>query len=343
MEGNVPEGLGSASLSSIVEHLASEPTWNCVRLTYAVELFEKKDLTLRQSFTSGNNNASADLSPLLPNITHYNPSLVDMHLTGVFEAVVEELERAGIFVLMSNHVSKASWCCSDDDGNGWFDDEYFNTLDWENSLTSMSKLMSAHPNVVALDLRNELRSKKARDDQITEWFKFMPQGVDAVLAGDPSKLVFVSGLSYDNDLTFLDSDLASDAWTSQLEKLASNLVFEGHIYSWSPFGEYSGDCSKLTYKEKLGWPWNNDRPMVISETGTNVDSYETDDHSWYEDCVAGLISDTKSGYGHWLLGGSYYIRDGTLNAHDSFGLLNSDWGAFKNDAIIEADKLMDWT
>ena len=180
----------------------------------------------------------------------------------------------------------------------------------------MSKLMSPHPNVVALDLRNELRSSKARDDQITEWFKFMPQGVDAVLAGDASKLIFISGLSYDNDLTFLDSDLASDTWASQLEKLASNLIFEGHIYSWSPFGKYTGDCSELTYIEKLGWPWNNDRPMVISETGTGVDSYPTDDHSWYEDCVAGLIFDTKSGYGHWLLGGSYYIRDGNLNAPD---------------------------
>ena len=130
MEGNVPEGLGSASLENIVATLASEPTWNCVRLTYAVELFDKADLTLTQSFTSGNNNASTDLSPLLVNVTHYNPTLVDIKLTGVFEAVVEELEKAGLFVLMSNHVSKASWCCGDDDGNGWFGDEWFDVQSW---------------------------------------------------------------------------------------------------------------------------------------------------------------------------------------------------------------------
>ena len=344
MEANTPEGLQFQPLAEIVKTLAQHPTYNCVRLTYAVELFEKEHMTLRQSFTPGNNNATTDLSPLLRNISTHNPDLVELSLVQVFEAVVDELDKQGLFVLMSNHVSKATWCCSDDDGNGWFNYGYFYANSWLSSLTSMAKVMSSHPNVVALDLRNELRSKIGNDEQITEWMKYMPMGVDAVLAGDATKLVFVSGLSYDTDLSFLNrTDLVSDAWSSQLEEKASNLVFEGHIYTWSPYGDYDGDCSNLHFGEKIGWAWANKRPMVISETGINVDSYSEDDQAWFEGCITSLIVDSRSGYGQWLLGGSYYIRDGALNAHDSFGLLTSDWREFKSEDVVKANEMMDWT
>ncbi|GMI26779.1 hypothetical protein TeGR_g5740 [Tetraparma gracilis] len=249
MEANVPEGLQMQKLDDIVDLLASQPTYNCVRLTYAAELFDKTTMTLRESFQPGNNNADTDLSPLVANITKHNPELVDMTLPAVFEAVVDALAKRDIFVLMSNHVSRSMWCCGQGDGNGWWGDEYFDVDGWTKSLEGMAALMAPHPNVVALDLRNELRNEVlSTDDQIRDWMKFMPKGVAAVLAGDASMLVFVSGLSYDNDLTFLDrDDLISDDWASQLEHLVSNIVFEGHIYSWSPFGEITDDCSQLTY------------------------------------------------------------------------------------------------
>jgi len=70
--------------------------------------------------------------------------------------------------------------------------------------------------------------------QIVDWMEFMPLAVEAVLAGDSSKLVFVSGLTYDNDLTFLDSPLASEAWLKQLTEYESSIVIEAHIYTWAP-------------------------------------------------------------------------------------------------------------
>lgn len=38
----------------------------------------------------------------------------------VFDAVANELERQHIYVHLDNHISKAGWCCSLEDGNGWF-------------------------------------------------------------------------------------------------------------------------------------------------------------------------------------------------------------------------------
>jgi len=81
--------------------------------------------------------------------------------------------------------------------------------------------------------------------------------------------------------------------------------------------------------------------MVLSEIGTSVDSYEAGD-SWFEGCLTDLIVETKSGFGMWLLGGSYYVRDGELNAPDSFGLLKTDWSGFKNEDVVKANEKMAW-
>ena len=112
---------------------------------------------MTDTFQPENNNATVDLSSLLPDVQKHNPDIMNMKLPQVFELVVERLAAKNLFVLMSNHVSKASWCCSIDDGNGWFGDEHFNIDEWFKSLTSMATLMKSHENVVAMDLRNELR------------------------------------------------------------------------------------------------------------------------------------------------------------------------------------------
>ena len=107
------------------------------------------------------------------------------------------------------------------------------------------------------------------------------------------------------------------------------------------YGNITDDCSQLTYEQQIGWPWKNNRPMVLSEIGTSVDSYEAGD-SWFEGCLTDLIVETKSGFGMWLLGGSYYVRDGELNAPDSFGLLKTDWSGFKNEDVVKANEKMAW-
>jgi hypothetical protein len=44
----------------------------------------------------------------------------------VFDAVADEAAKHGVYVHLDNHISKAMWCCGNDDGNAWFGDTYFN-------------------------------------------------------------------------------------------------------------------------------------------------------------------------------------------------------------------------
>jgi hypothetical protein len=56
----------------------------------------------------------------------------------VFDAVAAELGKQGIYVHLDNHMSKGAWCCSTNDGNAWFGDQYFNTAKWKRGVEYMA-------------------------------------------------------------------------------------------------------------------------------------------------------------------------------------------------------------
>jgi hypothetical protein len=75
-------------------------------------------------------------------------------------------------------------------------------------------------------------------------------------------------------------------------------------------------------------------PLVMSEVGWDTDSSafnSTDtDLNDYEHFISSWIKSNQLGFGFWQLGGSYYIRQGTVGPNDTFSLLNWDFTAVKN-------------
>lgn len=54
-----------------------------------------------------------------------NPNLFGNTALEVFDKTVESLTKAGVAVILNNHISDAMWCCSDWDGNGlWYNNNY---------------------------------------------------------------------------------------------------------------------------------------------------------------------------------------------------------------------------
>ena len=234
------------------------------------------------------------------------------------------------------------------DGNGWFNDLHFDVSKWLSSLSSMVSLMSQYPNVVAFDLRNELRTNtRDRATQISDWMTYISQGINTLNSANPDALIFVTGLEYDLDFSFLDEGSNTQQWININARLGNKIVFEGHVYSWSGFGEIADDCSAMLSRldRRLGWPKRNNRPLVISEFGLDINSFPDDTPSLqYFNCVKRFIVEKKLGYAVWLLGGSYYSRDGQINHGESFGVLDSNWTAYKKSSIFtRACKAMDWT
>jgi len=243
---------------------------------------------------------------------------------------------------MDNQVSHSEWCCSTTDGNGWWNDKYFNVTEWLISLETISSHYAiTAPNAVAYSLRNELRSDKTHDEQVIEWLQYVPMGMDALHKGNPNALIFVSGLSYDHDWTFLETNGTGNYsdWERVYSDYANKLVFETHVYSGDYGGDYSNSCINFLAEidRIVGYPNRQNRPHIITEMGLDLNSYpRNQDQFLYLQCVSNWIVERKLGWGIWLFSGSYYVRNGVVNNPDSFGMVYTNYTDYKNPQFLAA-------
>lgn len=131
----VVEGLHKRPLRDIAGAI-TEMGFNCVRLTWATYMFTRPSFgnrTVAESFSS------LGLSEATGGVGRNNPELLNLSLVEAYEAVVDELGRHGVMVVLDNHVSKPQWCCAADDGNGFFGDKYFQPKEWIQGLTHVAK------------------------------------------------------------------------------------------------------------------------------------------------------------------------------------------------------------
>lgn len=77
-------------------------------------------------------------------------------------------ERRGLMVVLDNHITTPGWCCSSNDGNGFFGDKDFDPGMWMEGLKKMAKMARRYTNVIGMSLRNELRGPKSNVD---DWYK----------------------------------------------------------------------------------------------------------------------------------------------------------------------------
>ena len=327
METMLPEGLHHNSANNIAA-LVAQMGFNCVRLSYSIDFAllipnPASTPTARQSLTK------QSLTQLISGFTQHNPTLIDKSVVTAFEAVVKALGKQNVMVLLDNHVSHAEWCCSGNDGNGWWGEQYFNAAQWLQGLGYMASHFKSYSNVVAMDLRNELRDLS----DLGQWYSYMVQGLNALHAGNSNVLLFVSGLNYDTDLGFLYSNPIQRQVSSGIK---SKLVYEAHAYSWSGYGN---DCSTIqnSFGSKWGYLITSGQsftaPLVISEWGVNVDAYPGGDGS-FGDCVLNYLAGNGMSWGYWVLGGSYYVRNGHADDPESYGLLDSTWSQVKNSGWV---------
>ncbi|XP_019160506.1 PREDICTED: uncharacterized protein LOC109157089 [Ipomoea nil] len=248
LEPMLPEGLDRRPLSQIATHV-STMGFNCVRLTWATYMFTRyANMTVVQSF--GDLRLTEAISGLVSN----NPNLLSLNLVDAWKAVVEEIGRHGIMMVLDNHVSKPMWCCADHDGNGFFGGVYFDPDEWLQGLAIVANIFKDTPMVVGMSLRNELRGPLQNVD---EWYKYVEKGAKTINTANPNLLVIISGLSYDLDFRFL-KDTPLELKMMKKKKV----VYEAHRYSFNEgqskvwvAGPLNKVCHEITIEmeEKAGF------------------------------------------------------------------------------------------
>jgi len=340
----IPEGLQYSSIANIVSKIKSLGM-NVIRLTYPIEMiddiYEKgKDTPINESFITalGTENGTTVFQEVIKNNPQFSTSTTRLQ---VFDAIAKECNNQHIYVHLDNHVSKAIWCCSETDGNAWFGDIYFSVANWTRGLKYMANHGLSWPNLMSMSLRNELRepTDNATLDSDTynwaDWYTNVASASSIINAANPNVLIFFSGLNYDTTLApittgaSLGNGLTFNKSNFQYE---DKIVLELHNYDNS-----ATSCSSITSALLTagfnGLSANNSGvknvlPMVLTEWGYQMDN--TTYEGVYSTCLAEYLPSVHVGWMIWVMAGSYYIRSGTEDYDETWGLLTHDWSTWRS-------------
>ncbi|KAF2792618.1 glycoside hydrolase family 5 protein [Melanomma pulvis-pyrius CBS 109.77] len=363
-EAMIPEGLQHASVEEIVSWFPKLGL-NSVRLTFAIEMIDdiyskSPNQTLERSVLNalGTTNGTIVLNQILSHNPKFSKNTTRLQ---VFDAVAKELARQDIILHLDNHVSKAFWCCGENDGNGWFGEKYFDVDKWIRGWSYIAKHAKANwPTFSSAGLRNELRNANTAEpvDWYT-WYVHMTAAANAVHESDPNALIFFSGLSYDTyiDPIPLGKTLNGTAGKSTAGKTAvfvpsdfpwkDKIVLEIHKYD---FENTQDDCETFTSKwYQKGFQALDASnpatkylfPMVISEWGF-IQNGTYWNQTTYNKCLIEMVKKWQVGWQHWELSGSFYLqtRPGRVPAtiqglEEAWGLLNYNWSAVRSPVTVE--------
>ncbi|KAG2017362.1 glycosyl hydrolase family 5 protein/cellulase [Coprinopsis cinerea AmutBmut pab1-1] len=342
METNIPEGLQHQPASTIAQWIATN-RFNCVRLTFSIDMALNPNQRVSDSFTAAAGPAGVSVSEmqgLYNQALSKNPWLSSSTTRGAFARVIQELEARNVLVVLDNHVSRASWCCSTNDGNGWWasasgydanNSRYFDTNNWLNGLRSMASFSHSHPNVVGIALRNELRAVGNQDrNNHADWYNYITQGAQAVRGANSNLLVVVGGVNYALDLSFV--------WNRMLDRnvFGDKLVWELHNYAWSGGGRDCNNHQKMM-GDRGGFVLIQNReftgPLFLSEFGWAQNNPSADEIA-YSSCLVRYLESNDAEWAYWALQGSYYVRERRVNFDETFGLLNHDWSGWRNGSFV---------
>ena len=281
----VPAGLQCQPVDAIAAHLVADG-YNVVRLLWASDTWLDADKTVP------------------PVAVAANPNMRGLGARAVFDEVIDALARHGLLVILDNHVTRADWCCTGNDGNALWWSGYdpahpptwatrsragkaalftYGQNRWLAAWRSVATRYGPHgahpqPAVVAADLRNE-----PRDDTLlhvpTRWGGRIPPWQDwpraatragnLVLRSNPSLLIVVEGISYAADLRGVASDPIRLA-------MPDRLVYSAHDYIATHWEYTHGGMTAAALNTQLGasWGWllTQNRwyttPVVVGEFGT---------------------------------------------------------------------------
>jgi endoglucanase len=278
-----------------------------------------------------------------------NPDLEGRHALDVLDAVVTALGRHGLMVVLDNHRSRADWCCDEAHGDGLWYTPQFPESSWIADWRTLATRYRHSRNVVAAELRNEIRPEPqlapgpttatwGDGDPLTDWRAAAERGGNAVLAADPDLLVVVGGLDFGANLT--------GAYLHPVRlAVPHRLVYAAHDYrpmhapaqlsDYRLFGVQLGiRFGGLTV---AGKPFT--APVYLSETGTCTQPTEAEpcqpgDPAYLRQMTRYLaVSDLDFAY--WPLNGTQgpgYSR--TEGRVETYGLLAPDWSRYGNRQVL---------
>jgi endoglucanase len=298
----VAGGLEVAPLQVIIEQVRAIGV-NSVRLPWANETFEK--------------------NPVVPTYAvKANPKFKGKHALDVMDATIAALARAHIMVILDNHMSRADWCCKEDDDNGLWHNAEYPEEKWLADWRAIARRYKKQRWVIGADLRNELRSgaQWGGSDPRLDWHAGAERGGNAVLDENPGLLIMVEGPQYSTDFTAF-------ATLPLVLKVAQRVVYSPHAYAASGHAFQNYEELRQVYDARAGFLLHAEPaiPLWVGEFGTCQTLDCGDNSQWFRWFVQYLREKDLS-WSYWPLNGTQ--SSGASRKYgevETYGLLAPDY------------------
>jgi endoglucanase len=270
-------------------------------------------------------NELVETNPVVPGYAiAANPALQGKRALEVLDLTVDALAREGLYVILDNHVSRADWCCFEDDGNSLRHSPAYPEQRWLADWRFMARRYKHQRAVIGADLRNELRSGATwgGEDPAFDWHAAAERGGNAILAENPNLLIFVEGIHY-------ALDLSGFAHLPVKLNVPNRLLYSAHDYSFSHKSIRTYDDYVKTVRAK--WAFlrqESEAPLWIGEFGTCQEHrcLESSDPKqegfWFQNFIR-FLRETDLDWCYWPLNGTQLSgRNRKYGDLEDYGVLN---------------------
>ncbi|MGE4651205.1 MAG: glycoside hydrolase family 5 protein [Myxococcota bacterium] len=316
-QDHVPHGLWSRNYREMSQQIR-EVGFNAVRLPFC----------------------PATLQNVTPTSIDYtkNNDLQGLGSLEVFDAIVAELDRNEIYILIDHHRPD----CNSISELWYF--EGYSEEDWIDDLVFVASRYANVEHFVGIDLKNEPHGAATwgTGNLATDWDRAAELAADAVLAANSNILVFVEGIQ-ENPVC---ASSVNHWWGGNLEpeKCApldispNKLVFSPHVYGPDVFQQpyfsapnFPANLPSI-WSEHFGFLGDQGRALAPGEFGGRYGhGGEADDVPWQNELVDYFIDKRICNFFYWSW---------NPNSGDTGGILQDDWNTVWQDKVDNLSRLM---
>lgn len=330
---SIPVGLQNESVDNIIKRIKSYGI-NAIRLPFSNQMIHSKE---KVHF----------------DVVKANPELATKTPLEIYNYVVSKLTRSGIMVVLNNHTTYTSWCCSISLDSQWYNPQEFDIkgnkfsiqteeqwlADWKN----MISFHKNNPMVIAADLRNEIgtswRGGLINTDinnpnygwnNHDDWWNVSRNAAKELLKINPNILIVIETINWSDSSPIKNLSLGKrfsfDDVKSTIKnvdwKWSNKVVYAIHYYShlapknMNSFKEMNKKDLFSQMDKEFGFLLKeNIAPVWITEFGANGDSKDEKEIRWFK-YITDYISENNVSFFYWPL-----MEPISLDRKDNWGLI----------------------
>ena len=322
----VAHGLADQDYKTILQTIKNEG-YNTIRIPFSNQMVETPGTNLNITYWANFGPANTDLQGL--------------NSLQVLDHIITYAGTVGLKVILDNHRSEAG---NSAESNGlWYTSAYPES-NWIADWQALATRYQGNPTVIGMDLRNEPHNAYSGGGcwdcgGATDWHLAAARGGNAVLAINPSLLIFVEGTdAYNNDYYWWGGNLEGVANSPVTLAVPNHLVYSAHDYGPNEYGQswFNGSTTPASLDAVWTTHWayisqQGIAPVWLGEFGTeNQDSdvqgtANGSQGQWFSSLVSFLKSSPAVNWTYWA-----------LNGEDNYGLLDSNYDSTPVDALKQS-------